>query len=74
MAIEHGDGTESVSAVGSPSGCSADRLSPAEGTSFVLHYIFGFPFGAVAELGVLVTKLSPAAILRSDSSSRAPWR
>jgi RNA polymerase sigma-70 factor (ECF subfamily) len=28
----------------------ADRLSPAERTSFVLHDIFGFPFDAVAEL------------------------
>jgi len=27
-----------------------DRLSPAERTSFILHDIFGFPFGAVAEL------------------------
>ncbi|HEX5296910.1 MAG TPA: sigma-70 family RNA polymerase sigma factor [Streptosporangiaceae bacterium] len=27
-----------------------DRLSPAERTSFLLHDIFGFPFGAVAEL------------------------
>lgn len=27
-----------------------DRLSPAERTSFVLHDVFGFPFGAVAEL------------------------
>ena len=27
-----------------------DRLSPAERTSFILHDVFGFPFGAVAEL------------------------
>lgn len=27
-----------------------DRLSPAERTSFVLHDVFGFPFGAVAEM------------------------
>ncbi len=34
-----------------------DRLSPAERTSFILHDIFAFPFGAVAE----ITGRTPAA-------------
>ena len=47
-----------------------DRLSPAERTSFILHDVFGFPFGAVAEL----VGRTPAACRQLASRARASIR
>jgi len=47
-----------------------DRLSPAERTSFVLHDVFGFPFGAVAE----IVGRTPAACRQLASRARRSVR